>query len=497
MSTKNLYQQVIQRLPTALLMTTLIFISLGAMAQVLTPGVQANAKTAEQTQDCDPNSADCNKKEETEKQPTLTLDEVIPIDEIVNDWEQWIQNTVDDHVANKSAFAKLVASASILVIIAILVAIIAFVLKKLLVKINESRLPITIEPHRLTFYHKGISLLSWAVGLMVFAMVLTAVWLEAGRAQGLREWILSGFASLTNIAALFVLGTAIFEVIYAVLERYFSQASTSGGARAHTILPIIRNVIYGALITLFVITLISELGINVMPLLAGAGVLGFAVGFAAQALLKDILTGFVIILEDLIQVGDVVSVGGKTGVIERITLRKVQLRDLSGIVYTVPYSEITIVENMTKLFSYALLDIGIAYRENTDSVVAELRKLGEEIRQDENYEAKIIAEEEILGVDSLGDNAVVIRMRFKTQAGSQWEIKREFLRRVKLRFDELNIEIPFPHRTLYFGVDKESNPTAMKILTSQKPTNNAQDVTQKSSKTDANPATSETPDMDN
>jgi small conductance mechanosensitive channel len=200
-------------------------------------------------------------------------------------------------------------------------------------------------------------------------------------------------------------------------------------------------------------------------LLAGAGVIGIAIGFGAQTLVKDIITGLFILVEDHISVGDVVKFGDHAGTVEKLTLRTIQLRDVGGTVHVVPFSAVTTIENMTKGFSRYVFNVGVAYREDTDHVVDVLRELGEEFLQDERYKPFILEPLEILGVDSFGDNAVNIKARIKTVPIKQWSIGREFNRRIKIRFDELGIEIPFPHRTIYFGEDLSGNAPPARIAT--------------------------------
>nr|WP_277602523.1 mechanosensitive ion channel family protein [Parahaliea mediterranea] len=206
--------------------------------------------------------------------------------------------------------------------------------------------------------------------------------------------------------------------------------------------------------------LLSEVGINVVPLLAGAGVLGIAIGFGAQTLVKDFLTGFTIIAEDLVHIGDVVTVGGRTGEVMRLTIRKIELRALDGTVHTVPFSEISVVDNLTKDYSYYMLNVGIAYREDTDAVVDCLLEVDRALREDRGFSHLILEPLEVLGVDRFGDSAVVIKARSKTRPHDKWTVGREFNRRMKYAFDERNIEIPFPHQTLYIGEDKHGRPQA-------------------------------------
>ncbi|WP_413231559.1 mechanosensitive ion channel family protein [Microbulbifer elongatus] len=158
-----------------------------------------------------------------------------------------------------------------------------------------------------------------------------------------------------------------------------------------------------------------------------------------------------------------VTVGGPTGIVERITLRKVEMRSLDGTVHTVPFSEISIVDNLTKDFSYYMLEVGVAYRENTDEVISILLDVDRELRESEEYGPSILDPLEVLGVDRFDDSAVVIKARTRTRAHEKWFVGREFNRRMKLAFDERNIEILFPHQTLYFGEAKDGQATSADI----------------------------------
>jgi small conductance mechanosensitive channel len=210
--------------------------------------------------------------------------------------------------------------------------------------------------------------------------------------------------------------------------------------------------VFFSLIALFLI--LSELGLNIAPLLAGAGVVGLAIGFGSQKLVQDIITGMFVLLGDTIRIGDVVEVATRIGVVEQMTMRTVVLREYGGNVHTIPYSAIDTVTNYTKDFSYAVFDIGVAYRENVDQVMEVLREIGAEMNRDPYFRRLILEPLEIAGVDRFADSAVIIKARLKTRPLKQWEVSREFNRRVKNRFDELDIEIPYPHQTVYFGVDK-------------------------------------------
>ena len=206
--------------------------------------------------------------------------------------------------------------------------------------------------------------------------------------------------------------------------------------------------------------LLAELGVSVPPILGAVGMVGLAVGFGAQNLVKDFFTGFFILLENQIHQGDVVKIGDHAGSVEVVTLRCVQLRDCDGNVHYLPNGHIGTVINMTRGFSNAVMDIGVACRESVDEVMGVMRQVAADLQQDPAFELKILAELEIAGVESLADSAVVIRCRFRTLPLEQWGVKREYLRRVKAAFDEHGIEIPYPHMTVYAGQDRQGKASA-------------------------------------
>ena len=219
--------------------------------------------------------------------------------------------------------------------------------------------------------------------------------------------------------------------------------------RAKTLLGVFHNAVRVAVIPAGILMVIAELGVNIVPLLGGAAVAGLAVAFGAQNLIRDYFTGFMILLENQYGVNDVVKIADTSGLVERVTLRMTVLRDLEGVVHFIPNGHITTVSNLTHGWSRALFDIGVAYKEDVDRVMRELVELGKELRRDPAFRGMILETPEMLGVDQLGDSAVVIKFFIKTRPMMQWTVKREMLRRIKRRFDELGIEIPFPHRTVY------------------------------------------------
>ena len=264
---------------------------------------------------------------------------------------------------------------------------------------------------------------------------------------------------LITVVAVAALAVIAWELLSTLVERYLEERDEQGelvkrGARVRTFLPLMRNVVRIVLLVLVTLIVLSEVGINIGPLLAGAGIMGLAVSFGAQSLVKDVITGFFILLEDTISIGDVVELGGRAGVVESMSIRSIRMRDVRGHVHTVPFGEVASVLNMTKDYAYALIEVGIAYREEVDDVVEVLRAIGEDMQGDEEFAAFILEPLEVLGLDSFGASSVNIRIRLKTLPMKQWATRREFHRRMKRVFDEHGIEIPFPHQTIYFGVDK-------------------------------------------
>lgn len=203
--------------------------------------------------------------------------------------------------------------------------------------------------------------------------------------------------------------------------------------------------------------ILESFGIDMAPLLAGAGIAGLAFGFGGQYLIRDIINGIFILIEGQYRIEDVVQIGEYGGLVESVNLRHTRLRDLEGRVIYIPNGEIKSVINFTKEYSQALLDIGVAYKENVDYVMEVIKQVSDEMQQDAYFGKLILEKLEMLGVDAFADSQVTIKCRIKTLPIKQWEVAREFRRRLKNRFDELGIEIPFPHRTIYLGVDKDND----------------------------------------
>jgi small-conductance mechanosensitive channel len=221
--------------------------------------------------------------------------------------------------------------------------------------------------------------------------------------------------------------------------------------RANTLSQILKTASKVLIITIGSIMLIKEAGIDIGPLLAGAGIIGLAIGFGSQALVKDIVTGFFILLEDQLRVGDVIRAGDHAGLVEKITLRTISLRDSEGALHVVPNGDAGAIVNLTYGWSRAVVNIGIAYKENVDRAIEVIRDEATKMAEEPEWKEIITEPPSILGVDSLGDSSVNIVCWIKTRPLSQWSVSREFRRRMKNRFDAEGIEIPFPHRTIVFN----------------------------------------------
>ncbi|WP_418317824.1 mechanosensitive ion channel family protein [Piscinibacter sakaiensis] len=240
--------------------------------------------------------------------------------------------------------------------------------------------------------------------------------------------------------------------------------------RAETLGRVFRYLVTVVISLITAMLVLGELGISVAPILGAAGVVGLAVGFGAQSLVKDYFTGFFLLLENQIREGDVVRIDSNhAGLVEVVTLRHVQLRDYDGNVHFVPNSQISTVVNMSRGFANAVMDIGVAYRENVDEVMAVMHEVGEALREDAEFGKRILDKLEMAGVDRWGDSAVVLRCRFRVKPLEQWAVRREYLRRLKAAFDERGIEIPYPHLTVYAGQDKTGDAPIFPLRLSRGP----------------------------
>jgi small-conductance mechanosensitive channel len=232
--------------------------------------------------------------------------------------------------------------------------------------------------------------------------------------------------------------------------------------RADTLVRLLRQAVLIALWVIAGLVVLREVGVEIGPILASAGIAGLAVGFGGQNLVRDVIAGFFMILENQVRVGDVAIVNGTGGLVERINFRTIVLRDLAGTVHVFPNGTVTTLANMTNEWSGYVMDIGVAYKEDMDKVIKVMKDVGAELRADESFGHNMVDDIEVFGVDSFGDSAVVVKARIKTKPIKQWEVGREYRRRLKIAFDRDGIEIPFPHRSIYFG--EASKPIAAQLL---------------------------------
>lgn len=260
--------------------------------------------------------------------------------------------------------------------------------------------------------------------------------------------------SLTNVFLILLISWVLMSGSRRLLRALNSRMTAKNPdieerKRIDTLIRVFRYIATVVIGAITIMLVLSEVGISIAPILATAGVAGLAVGFGAQSLVKDYFTGFVMILENQIRVGDSVEVGGKTGLVEEVTLRYVRLRDLEGAVHYVPNGVIATVTNRSRDFAFAVIDVSVGYRESIDRVQAIISDVGAAMQADPEFGGKIIESVQFMGVEQWADSAVVLRCRFRVLPLEQGPVRREFLRRLKTAFDAAGIEIPFPSRTVY------------------------------------------------
>ena len=280
-----------------------------------------------------------------------------------------------------------------------------------------------------------------------------------------------------RIPLIIIGGYALTHVLRAVIRKMrrkiVERMKTRGTGpeievekRGKTISDVLYKASAATVWVVVIMMVLRELGFDIGPILAGAGILGLAVGFGAQNLVRDIISGLFLIIENQVRVNDVAVINGTGGLVEEVNLRTTVLRSQDGTVHIFPNGAINTLSNMTRQFSYYVFDLGVAYKENTDRVVEVIKEVGATILNDPEYAPFIKEPIEVLGVDQFADSAVIIKARIKTEPIKQWMVGRELNRRFKKRFDELGIEIPFPHSTLYFG--EASPPFRLELQETQK-----------------------------
>ena len=274
-----------------------------------------------------------------------------------------------------------------------------------------------------------------------------------------KAWVVTELPGLLIILVLLVIALRVVKFTIKRVKKGLSSRvekreetdAPEVEKRISTLTSLIQGVLMVAIWLVFLMLALQKVGIDIGPILAAAGIVGLAVGFGAQELVRDFITGFFIILENRIRTGDVAIINGTGGLVEAIDLRTITLRDFSGVVHVFQNGKISTLSNMTKEWSAMVFDIGVAYKEDIDRVMEIMKEVGDQMREDDVFGPNILEPIEIFGVDAFADSAVVIKARLKTKPIQQWTVGREYRGRLKKAFDANRIEIPFPHTTVYWG----------------------------------------------
>jgi small conductance mechanosensitive channel len=385
-----------------------------------------------------------------EEEQDWSIREWFDLDSTSSDFVNGFVNLINELGLSSSMAGNLISLLLVLVLAAIFVAINNRLAKLFDRRMDSLRKKFSTAESRFSLIFRVQRLFGYIIAVLLLLYSATRFFPDlAGIIDSQMLSSIIGFSfSLALLGLMLVLA---WEFINAMMEYGMSDLSHTDSTRIRTLLPVVRNIAFFAICGFAALVLLSELGIDIVPLLAGAGVLGIAIGFGAQTLVKDYLNGFIIILENLLKVDDVVRIGDRIGQVELITLRKIQLRNLDGTVHTIPHSEISVVDNLTKEYTYYLTDIGVAYKEDVDQVFEILEKVDKEMREDDEFKDMMLEPIQIFGLDEFADSALNIKVRLKTDSHSRWPVGREFNRRVKIAFDKAGIEIPFPHRTVFMN----------------------------------------------
>lgn len=322
-----------------------------------------------------------------------------------------------------------------------------------LVRLGVKRLPgpataeKKVRETRALRFSGGLFNLSIAVAVLLGVCAVwgfdVAGWFSQGLGREIAQTALrAGLVILVAVLAIEAAGYLINEA----MERLIGRAQEPRrAAQLNTFGPLLRGLAQGAIGTVAVLMLLGDLGVKIGPLLAGAGVVGIAVGFGAQTVVRDLLTGVFLLVEDIVAVGDIARIGDSGGQVEAMTLRTIRLRDFDGTLHVIPYGEAQIVHNLTKTFSYYVFDLQVSYASDIDKALRIMTQVGAEMQADSQFAGRILEPIEVVGVDALGDSGVNLKARIKTLPIQQWSVGREYNRRIKLAFDKAGIEIPFPH----------------------------------------------------
>jgi moderate conductance mechanosensitive channel len=282
-------------------------------------------------------------------------------------------------------------------------------------------------------------------------------------AKSFTEWIINQLPAIVLLVVLLFVALRVGFYLVKKLKTILAkrtvhrtdEPNTEMEKRLNTLMGIVKKGVAIVIWAVFIMIFLKKINIDIAPILAGAGIIGLAVGFGAQELVRDLITGFFILLENQIRTGDVAIINGTGGLVEKIELRTITLRDLSGVVHIFQNGKINSVSNMTKDWSAMVFDIGVAYKEDLNKVMKLMKQVADGMMEDEDFKDNILEPMEIFGLDSFGDSALVVKGRIKTKPIQQWTIGREYRKRLKEVFDENNIEIPFPHQTIYWGEEIE------------------------------------------
>lgn len=315
-----------------------------------------------------------------------------------------------------------------------------------------------VAPEKAEAAAKQRTLSRWLLRLVRIGVIIGAI-LAILRLWGLdfedfREGPIGAvLATAIRILVILVIAFAVIEFTQLGISRMFSRIANRArsprrASQVRTLASLLSGVITSVFIVIAAMMALSEIGVEIGPLIAGAGIIGLAVGFGAQTLVKDFLTGIFLILEDIVSVGDIIGIGDVGGVVEEMSLRTIKLRDYDGTLHVFPYSEAQIIHNRTKMFSCAVFDLSIDYQADVPKAIEAMRAVSAEMRADPEFADAMLEDIEIAGVDALADSAIMLKARIKTQPAKQWAVKRAFLQRIKPAFDEAGIDIPYPHMRL-------------------------------------------------
>lgn len=281
--------------------------------------------------------------------------------------------------------------------------------------------------------------------------------------QSLSDWVISDLPSILILLVLLFVSLRIGSFLIRKLKKLLLRKTVHNSdepdlemeKRLNTLMGIVRKGVSIIIWAVFIMILLRKINIDIAPILAGAGIIGLAVGFGSQELVRDLISGFFILLENQIRTGDVAIINGTGGLVEKIELRTITLRDISGVVHIFQNGKINTISNMTKDWSAMVFDIGVAYKEDLTQVMKLMKQVADDMMKEEDYKSKILEPMEIFGLDSFGDSALIVKGRIKTTPNNQWVIGREYRKRLKEVFDLNRIEIPFPHQTIYWGEEIE------------------------------------------